>query len=98
MVEARWPAAVAGDHAPNGLYDRLNCTLGRLDALRAVSARTGQYTGKIALLEITATKAKREYAGLLFEDTRVTIADLDDEIDRVRREMAPSAVYLPVCT
>jgi len=98
MVEAHWPAAVANSHAPNGLYDRLNCTLGRLDSLREASARTGQYTGEIALLEITATKAKREYAGMLFDDTRVTVADLDNGIDQVNREMTRSPAPLQVCT
>jgi hypothetical protein len=98
MVEARWPAAVADEHAPASLHDRLHCTLGRFDALRAAAEHTGQHTGEIALLDITATRAKREYAGHLFDDSRVTLDDLDTGIDHLRREMVPTPASLPVCS
>ena len=98
MVEARWPGAIAAPPAPASLADRLHCTLGRLEALRQAAARTGRYTGQIALLDITATRAKREFAGKLFDDSRITLADLDAGIDDVVRDFVPSPVSLPVCT
>jgi len=98
MVEARWPGAVAATPAPASLADRLHCTLGRLEALRAAVARTGQHTGQLGLLDITATRAKREYAGKLFDDSRITLTDLDAGIDDLVREMLPNPVSLPVCT
>jgi len=98
MVEARWPEAVAALPAPPPLADRLNCTLGRLEALRAAAARTGQYSGKLALLDITATRAKREFAGKLFDDSRITVTELDAGIDQVLHEMVPSPAPLPMCT
>jgi hypothetical protein len=98
MVEARWPGAVATIPAPAPLADRLNCTLGRLEALRVAASQKGQHTGEIALLEITATRAKREYAGKLFDDSRITMTDLDAGIDQVLHEMVPPPASLPMCT
>ncbi len=98
MVEARWPDAVAATPAPAALADRLHCTLGRLDALREAAARTGQFTGKIALLDSTATRAKREFAGRLFDDSRITMTELDAGIDQVLHEMGPPLAALPMCT
>nr|WP_294505447.1 hypothetical protein [uncultured Rhodopila sp.] len=98
MVEARWPDAVATTPAPAPLADRLRCTLGRLDALREAAARTGQFSGEIALLDSTATRAKREYAGQLFDDSRITMTELDAAIDQVIHEMVPPPVSLPMCT
>jgi hypothetical protein len=98
MVEARWPGAVATTRAPASLADRLHCTLGRLEALRQTAARTGRFTGQIALLDITATRAKREYAGKLFDDSRITLTELDAGIDDLARDVAPPPISLPVCT
>ena len=89
MVEARWPDAVATIPAPAPLADRLHCTLGRLEALREAAAATGQYSGKIALLDITATRAKREFAGKLFDDSRITVSELDAGIDELVHAMVP---------
>jgi hypothetical protein len=98
MVEARWPDAVATIPAPAPLADRLHCTLGRLEALREAAAATGQYSGRIALLDTTATRAKREFAGKLFDDSRITMSELDAGIDELVHAMVPRPASLPMCT
>ena len=89
MAERSWPTEKAAAGAPYGLRARMVCTLGRLEALHDASSRTGVASGELGLLEITAIRAKREYAGLLYRDSAVTLAQLDLGIDDVHKDIAP---------
>lgn len=97
MAEARWKEPAIAT-IPVGLHDRLTCTLGRLEALHAASDRRGQNGGQVGLLDIAASRAKREYAGYLYRDSAVTLAELDNGIDRVRHDMTPLPPIPGDCT
>ncbi len=97
MAEARWQEPAAAT-LPVGLHDRLTCTLGRLEALHAASDQIGQNGGQVGLLDVAAARAKREYAGYLYRDSAVTLAELDGGIDRVRRDMTPIPPVPGDCT
>ncbi len=88
MAEAHWPdqARVA---IPDRLQERLTCTMGRLEALHEASVRAGINSGQVGLLDLTAARARREYAGRLYRDGAATLADLDSGIDQVRHDMLP---------
>jgi hypothetical protein len=98
MIESRWPNSVSSMQPPQWLFDRLHCTVGRLEALRDAAKVSGQFTGEIALLDVTANRVKREYAGMLFYDSMVTMADLNAGIDHVNHDMVPAPATLQVCS
>jgi len=72
---------------PPGLYDRLTCTMGRMAAVHQTSARTGTHTGEVALLDVQANRARREFAGTLYNDSEVTLTELNGAIDAIRAGM-----------
>lgn len=87
MAEVRWPQEADKMHPPARLRDRMSCTLSRFDTLREAADRTGQFNGQVELLDLVATRAKREYAGALYRDSEITLSVLDTEIDGLGREL-----------
>ncbi len=66
MAEARWPAQLVDQHAPEGVEAHMRCTMSRLSATENVAHDRGTHTGAIAILDLTANRARREYTGGLY--------------------------------
>lgn len=87
MAEARWPAPLMVQAAPAELDDRMRCALSRLDLTAEAAARQGTDSGGVAMLQLIANRARREYTAGLFADTDVTLGRLGHETDRLRTEL-----------
>ena len=87
MAEARWPAQLVDQHAPEGVEAHMRCTMSRLSATENVAHDRGTHTGAIAILDLTANRARREYTGGLYSDALVTLDRLDRDLVRVRADL-----------
>jgi hypothetical protein len=87
MAEAHWPAPLLDPLAPPALEARLRCTLAWLDATDQEARRVGTHSGAVALLELTANRVRREYAGGFYQDAVRTLDRLEVEVDQFRAEL-----------
>ena len=62
----------------------MRCTFEHLSATEAVGRDRGTHTGAINVLELTANRARREFAGGFYRDVALTLDRLDREIDQLR--------------
>ena len=90
MAEAQWPGPLAEPGAPEGLTVRMRCMMSRLDETQAATRRSGTHTGNIAMLELAANRARREYTGHLYRDAARSLDRLGIGIDQVRAELGLS--------
>jgi hypothetical protein len=91
-IRANPPADAAAAAALSG---RLDCSLGRFEALRQQAAAAGLLAGRVALVEETALRARREHHGGLMQDSARTLDRLDAEVTAVASELPMGARMVP---
>jgi hypothetical protein len=85
MAEARWPAPLlSAQKAPPELEARLRCVLARYDATEQEARRQGTHSGAVALLDLSANRVRREFAGGLYADAALSLDRLTVDVDQLR--------------
>jgi hypothetical protein len=91
----QFPAAAAAAEAGEPVPARLTCALDHLAQLRQTAAQHGRLGGRVALVELTAARAQREYVGGLKVDAERTLDRLGSELAELRTILATGSTRDP---